>query len=285
MKTISANGLPLPVLGMGGWRMGDDLSNERNEITALRRGIELGMNLVDTAEMYGEGNSELLIGRALRGVGRSEYLLVSKVYPHNAGEGNIFISCDASLKRLGTDYLDLYLLHWRGGIPLEETVGCMERLVAAGKIRRWGVSNFDVSDMEELLGIDGGGNCAVDQVLYNIESRGIEFDLLPWLTAHGIAVMAYCPLAQAGELKRSPRNLPTDKTLISVAEKYGISVFQLMLAFTLRQKNVMAIPKAGSVKHAEENAAAVDINISEGDWSVLDSVFWPPTSKMHLDMD
>lgn len=154
MKTISANGLPLPVLGMGGWRMGDDLSNERNEITALRRGIELGMNLVDTAEMYGEGNSELLIGRALRGVGRSEYLLVSKVYPHNAGEGNIFISCDASLKRLGTDYLDLYLLHWRGGIPLEETVGCMERLVAAGKIRRWGVSNFDVSDMEELLGIE-----------------------------------------------------------------------------------------------------------------------------------
>jgi diketogulonate reductase-like aldo/keto reductase len=185
-RTVNANGLTLPAMGQGGWRLGDDPQRAANEIAALRRGVELGLALVDTAEMYGDGRSELLIGEALRGVPRESYRLVSKVYPHNAGRSNIFKSCDASLKRLQTDHLDLYLLHWRGAVPLRETVECMEELKRAGKILRWGVSNFDAPDMEELWNTPGGGNCAADQVLYHLGSRGIEYDLLPWLRArHG----------------------------------------------------------------------------------------------------
>jgi len=285
MRTISANGLRIPVIGQGGWHIGDNPQKAKNEISAIRHGIEAGMNMIDTAEMYGDGNSEILIGKAIRDITREDYILVSKVYPHNAGNRNIFKSCDASLKRLETDYLDLYLLHWRGSVPLEETVECMEKLVHTGKIKRWGVSNFDVSDMEDLLKIPDGKNCAVNQVLYNISSRGIEFDLIPWLIQRHIAVMAYCPLAQAGTLKRMGKDILNDETLLFVAEKYKISVPQLMLAFTLRQPNVAAIPKAGSVSHVEENARAAEINISDDDWEKIDGVFWAPTSKMHLDIE
>jgi diketogulonate reductase-like aldo/keto reductase len=285
MRTISANGFQIPVLGQGGWHIGDNPRKAENETAALRRGLELGLNLIDTAEMYGDGRSEILIGKALQGIKREEYLLVSKVYPHNAGGSNIFKSCDASLKRLQTDYLDIYLLHWRGSVPLEETVDCMEQLVRAGKIRRWGVSNFDVSDMEELWNIPSGKNCAVNQVLYHLGSRGIEYDLIPWTKERDIAVMAYCPLAQAGTLKRMRQDIPTDKTLASVAAQYEISVMQLLLAFTLRQTNICAIPKASSPSHVEENASVPEINISDEDWCRIDAVFWPPTSKMHLDME
>ena len=285
MKTISANGLQIPVLGQGGWNVGDDIQKAESEMATLRRGLELGLCLIDTAEMYGDGRSETLIGRALRGVRREDCLLASKVYPHNAGRPNIFASCDASLRRLGTDYLDLYLLHWRGSIPLAETVTCMEQLVGAGKIRRWGVSNFDAPDMEELWSIPNGKNCAVNQVLYNLGSRGIEYDLLPWAAAHGVAIMAYCPLAQAGTLKRMNRDFFADDTLRSVATAYGISVMQLLLAFTLRQPNVAAIPKAGSPAHVEANAAVPDVHIADEDWAKVDSVFWPPTTKMHLDIE
>ena len=285
MKTISANGLELPVIGQGSWYLGENPKKAEEEMTALRRGVELGMNLIDTAEMYGDGRAESLIGKALCGVARERYILVSKVFPHNAGRKNIFASCDASLRRLNSGYLDLYLLHWRGSVPLAETVECMEKLVLQGKIRRWGVSNFDVCDMEDLWRVDGGKNCAADQVLYHLGSRGIEYDLVPWLSERGLAVMAYCPLAQAGTLKRMNRDFLSDETLLSVAEKYGISVFQLMLAFTLRKPNVTAIPKAGSVLHTGENAAASDICIFEEDWAKIDSVFWPPTSKMHLDIE
>jgi diketogulonate reductase-like aldo/keto reductase len=235
--------------------------------------------------MYGNGKSERLIEKAMRGIKRDEYLLVSKVYPHNAGKPNIFASCDASLKRLGTDYLDLYLLHWRGSVPLAETVECMEALVRAGKIRRWGVSNFDVADMEELWSLPGGKNCAVNQVLYHIGSRGIEYDLIPWLSERGVAVMAYCPLAQGGTLQRMKKEILTDGTLLSIAEKYGITVMQLMLAFTLRKTNLTTIPKAGTPEHVEENTVALEASISEEDWDKVDKVFWPPTSKMHLDME
>ncbi|MDR1136354.1 MAG: aldo/keto reductase [Clostridiales Family XIII bacterium] len=285
MRTISANGLILPVIGQGGWRIGEDSDNEQNEIAALRRGLELGMNLIDTAEMYGEGMSEILISKALKGIAREEYLLVSKVYPHNAGAPDIFISCDNSMRRLKTDYLDLYLLHWRGDVPLEETVECMERLVSTGKIRRWGVSNFDVADMEELTAIPGGEHCAVDQVLYNLDTRGIEFDLIPWLEKRGMGVIAYCPLAQAGTLKRMHKGILTDEVLSSVAKKYEISVIQLMLAFTLKNTRLTAIPKAGTPQHTEANAAAADIQIAVEDWDKIDEIFWPPTVKMRLDME
>lgn len=285
MKTISANGLQIPVLGQGGWHIGDDPQKAESEMAALRRGLELGLTLVDTAEMYGDGRSEILIGKALRGVKREDCLLVSKVYPHNAGRSNIFASVDASLKRLGSDYLDIYLLHWRGVVPLAETIACMEQLVKAGKIKRWGVSNFDVSDMEELWRIPGGKNCAVDQVLYNISSRGIEYDLIPWAEERGVAIMAYCPLAQAGTLKRMNQDVLTDETLVSVAAQYGISVMQLLLAFTLRQPRVSAIPKAGSPAHVEKNAAVPNVRVSDADWARIDAVFCPPASKMHLDIE
>ena len=285
MKTISVKGLNLPILGQGGWNIGDNPQKAQSEMSAIQRGIELGMNLIDTAEMYGGGRSETLIGNALRCIKREKYLLVSKVYPHNAGKLNIFSSCNASLKRLGTDYLDLYLLHWRGSLPLAETVECMEELVHSGKIRYWGVSNFDVPDMEDLWSTPHGENCVANQVLYNLSSRGIEYDLIPWLKNHEVAVMAYCPLAQAGTLKRMKQNVLTDKMLLSIANKYEISIMQLLLAFTLRQENLIAIPKASSPSHVEENAAALDVCISDKDWARVDSVFWPPTAKMHLDIE
>jgi len=284
-KTIDANGLALPKLGQGGWNLGDAPQKRESEKAALRRGIELGMNLIDTAEMYGDGRSEALIAEALFGIPRKDYLLCSKVYPHNAGRDRITKSCERSLKNLQTDYLDLYLLHWRGAIPLEETVACMEDLVQAGKIRRWGVSNFDVSDMTDLLAVPRGRNCAADQVLYHLGSRGIEFDLMPWLKARNIAVMAYCPLAQAGALTRMHRPLLSDETLLQTAAKYHITVMQLLLAFTLKKDNLTAIPKAASLPHVELNAAAASIAIDPADWQKIDAVFWPPTAKMHLDIE
>lgn len=284
LRSVMANGLSLPALGQGSWNLGDDPSCAKTEIAALRRGLELGMNLIDTAEMYGDGRAERLIQRALKEIPRDDVVLVSKVFPHNAGRPYIFQSCEQSLQRLGTDYLDLYLLHWRGNIPLAETVACMEALVKDGKIRRWGVSNFDVADMEELLAIPQGENCAVNQVLYHMGSRGIEYDLLPWLTAHDIAVMAYCPLAQGGRLTRL-QDIVSDATLLSIAAKYKASVFQVLLAFVLQQPNVLAIPKASSVAHVEANRAALDLAISDEDWARVDAAFWPPTAKMHLDMD
>ncbi|MDR1913754.1 MAG: aldo/keto reductase [Clostridiales bacterium] len=285
MKFVSANGLILPTLGQGGWRIGDNPKKAEDEIKAMLLGIDLGLTLIDTAEMYGEGDSETLIGKALAEKNRADYQLVSKVYPHNAGKKNIFASCEASLRRLRTDYLDVYLLHWRGSVPLEETVECMETLVRSGKIRRWGVSNFDVSDMEELWNIPDGKNCAVDQVLYNLGSRGIEFDLIPWLKEHNVAVMAYCPLAQAGTLRRLALNFEKDQLLLKIASRYNISLMQLLLAFVLKQDNLIAIPKSGSIEHVKENAHTRDISIAAEDWACIDKIYWPPTEKMFLDME
>ena len=284
-RTVIANGLPLPALGQGGWRLGDDPAKATEETQALRLGLELGLTLIDTAEMYGDGLSETLIGNALRGVARDAVQLVSKVLPQNAGSKRIFNSCSESLRRLQTDYLDLYLLHWRGPVPLAETVDCMETLVRQGKIRRWGVSNFDTADMEELWRVPNGDRCAADQVLYNLGSRGIEFDLLPWLSAHGVAAMAYCPLAQAGKLTRMHRDFYKEQTLAALAAKYGVSVMQLLLAFTLKLPHVISIPKMGTAQHVRENAAVLALSVSAADWQALDAVFWPPTAKMHLDIE
>ncbi|MHC1693886.1 MAG: aldo/keto reductase [Eubacteriales bacterium] len=285
IRRVNANGLSLPLIGQGGWNIGDNPSKAWDEAQSLRLGLELGLTLIDTAEMYGDGSSESLIGESLAGINRRDYQLVSKVLPQNADEKSIFISCEQSLSRLRTDYLDLYLLHWRGSVPLEETVGCMERLVEQGKILRWGVSNFDTSDMQELWRVENGSNCAVNQVLYNLGSRGIEYDLVPWLREHSVAVMAYCPLAQAGTLKRLSQDFDKSQVLLDTAEKYGISVMQLLLAFTLRMDNVMAIPKASSTAHIRENAAIQSLSISGEDWENIDLVFWPPTEKMHLDIE
>ena len=244
--------------------------------------------LVDTAEMYGDGEAERLVGEALLGTAglaapapREDLTIVSKVYPWNAGRDRIFDACDATLERLGTDHLDLYLLHWRGNVPLRETVACMEELVAQGQILRWGVSNFDVDDMEELWEVPVGDHCVVNQVLYHLGSRGIEYDLLPWMEERGVACMAYCPLAQAGTLRRG---LFTSPAVEEVARRHGATPAQVLLAFCVRDGNVIAIPRTSSASHAVENAKAAELELDDRDLTLLDRAFPAPTRKMPLDM-
>lgn len=275
MRTLAIDGHPVPALGQGTWNIGDSKAKRDTEIAALQRGIELGMTLIDTAEMYGNGRSESLIGEAIFGM-RDRVYLVSKVLPSNASEAGTIRACEASLKRLRVDSLDLYLLHWRGRYPFAETISAFDRLVEQGKIRAWGVSNFDVDDMEELFRTADGRSCAANQVLYNPEHRGIEFDLLRWCAAHNVGVMAYSPLGQGGRLLRS-------SVLQSVARGHGVSSARVALAWCLRQP-VVSIPKAGSVKHAEENAAAADLVLTELDLAAIDEAFPPPKRKHSLDM-
>lgn len=274
------DGTLLPAIGQGTWNMGDDASRRTEEIAALQAGIDAGMTLIDTAEMYGEGRSEELIGEAIRGR-RDEVFLVSKVYPHHAGGKKLVQSCEQSLKRLGTDHLDLYLLHWRGRIPLQETVEGMQRLIEDGKIRRWGVSNLDVDDMNELMRIEGAEQCVVNQVLYHLGSRGIEYNLLPWQEEHGMPVMAYSPLAQAGSLRRELIQHPVVQ---QIADEQDAEPFQIMLSWCIRSGSVMAIPKASTVEHASSNAEAANIKLSEQQLRQLDEAFPAPQHKVPLDM-
>ncbi|MGL5433867.1 MAG: aldo/keto reductase [Lachnospiraceae bacterium] len=274
-------GISVPAIGQGTWFLGEREAARESELEALRAGIDAGMTLLDTAEMYGSGRAEKLIGEAIQGYDRNRLFLVSKCYPQNAGRKNIFKSCIASIERMNTDYLDLYLLHWRGGIPLEETVSCMEQLKKEGKIRHWGVSNFDTEDMEELWSVPGGDQCAVNQVLYHIASRGIEYDLLPWMREHHIPVMAYCPLAQAGDLKRGLYDHPV---LAEIASGHQCSVSQVLLAFVMRAGDVIAIPRTGKKQHALENAAAPRIQLTEADCEKIDQAFPAPVKKVYLDI-
>lgn len=274
------DGTAVTKMGQGTWNMGDSTATRDEEIAALRLGVELGMNLIDTAEMYGDGRSEEMVGEAIRGI-RDQVFLVSKVHPQNAGLDRITRSCEESLKRLGTDHLDLYLLHWRGKVPLEETVKGMEQLVASGKIARWGVSNLDTADMKELLRIPGGDRCAVNQVLYHLGSRGIEHELLPWQRTHKIPVMAYSPLAQAGTLRKG---VTENETVREIAANHGATPLQIMLAWSIREGDIIAIPKASSRKHVTENAAAAKIRLSEEECWKLDDAFPQPAWKVPLDM-
>jgi diketogulonate reductase-like aldo/keto reductase len=277
MKQISLpDGAHIPVLGQGTWMVGDHGADRREEIAALQAGIDRGMTLIDTAEMYGDGASEELVGEAIAGR-CDELFIVSKVLPSNASRSGTVHACEASLRRLRTDCLDLYLLHWRGRVPLAETVEAFETLKRAGKIRRWGVSNFDTDDMEELAGIADAGACATNQVLYNPEHRGIEFDLIPWQREHGIPVMAYSPLGQGGRLLRSP-------ALAEIAGRHGATPAQIVLAWVLRDGNVIAIPKAGRRRHAEENARAADLTLTAEDLAAIDAAFAPPKRKAPLAM-
>ena len=272
----------LPRMGQGTWKMGEDPKRRVEEIAALREGIGLGMAMIDTAEMYGEGLSESLVGEAIRPLARGSVYLVSKVYPHNAGRSRIFRSAENSLKRLGVSNMDLYLLHWRGGVILSETVACMEELKKNGLIKSWGVSNFDTSDMRELFSIPGGEHCAVNQVLYHLGSRGIEFELLPWLKAHHVPVMAYCPLAQESLLKPE---LFKSRAVNEVAKKHGITSAQVLLGFILRDQALIPIPKAGSVKHVRENAAMLNISLDADDIQMLNEAFPAPHYKTPLDVE
>lgn len=281
IKTITlAAGDIVPALGQGTWYLGDDPAQRAQEVSALRTGMGAGMRLIDTAEMYGDGRSEKLVGEAIAAAPREELFLVSKVLPENAGEKHIFQCCDATMNRMGVDYLDLYLLHWRGSVPLAETVRCLEQLKELGKIKNWGVSNFDIGDMEELWRIPGGRNCQVNQVLYHMGSRGIEYSLLPWMREHRVALMAYCPLAQGGALRRG---LLTDPAVLAVAEKHRATPIQVLLAWCIRDGNTIAIPRTGHPDHTLENAGANALLLDEEDLALIDRQYAPPTRKMPLD--
>ena len=270
-------GAEVPALGQGTWYMGEGRAPRPQEADALRLGIDLGMTLIDTAEMYADGGAETVVGDAIAGQ-RDRVFLVSKVYPHNATRTGVPAACARSLKRLRTDCLDLYLLHWRGGTRLAETVEAFEALRRAGHIRAWGVSNLDTSDMEELADVPDGGACATDQVLYNLSSRGIEHDLLPWCEGQGIPVMAYSPVGQGGN------SLLKDKALSAVAARRGVTSAQVALAWTLRRQGVISIPKSSNPAHIRANRAAADLVLGPDDLSELDRAFPPPRRKQPLGM-
>jgi aldehyde reductase len=276
MKTVTLpSGETVPALGMGTWMQGEQAARRQDEIAALQHGIDLGMRLIDTAEMYGDGAAEELVGEAIRGR-RDEVFLVSKVYPFNAGRRSAVAACEGSLQRLGVDCIDLYLLHWRGDIPFAETVDTFERLREAGKIRHWGVSNLDPQDMQELLGVEHGAQVATNQVLYNLTRRGIEWDLQPWCRQQGIPLMAYSPLEQARLLRHQP--------LRELAAAQSMTVYQMALAWLLRQDGLIAIPKASSRRHVEENHAALDKHLDAATLAALDRIFPPPTRAKPLEM-
>jgi diketogulonate reductase-like aldo/keto reductase len=260
---------------MGTWHMGERASSRATEVAALRLGLDLGMKLVDTAEMYGDGGAERVVGEAIEGR-RDEVFVVSKFYPHHADRRKLLAACDASLKQLQIDALDLYLLHWRGAVPLAETVATLEELVSQGKIRRWGVSNFDVDDMEALVAVPGGERVAANQVLYNLARRGIEFDLLPWCEKRGIRVMSYSPLDE-GRLIRHP-------AVVDVARRLGVAPAQVALAWLLRRPRLVVIPKASNEAHVRDNRAAADLVLDDESVALLERMFPAPHRKRPLEM-
>jgi diketogulonate reductase-like aldo/keto reductase len=268
-------GEQVPALGQGTWTMGDSPAARAEEIATLRLGLDLGLRVIDTAEMYGDGRSESLVGEAIAGR-RDEAFLVSKVLPSNASRSGTIAACEESLKRLKTDQLDLYLLHWRGRHPLAETVTAFESLKNSGKIRHWGVSNLDRSDMDELLTVAGGKSVATNQVLYNLTRRGAEWELLPWHEKHRVPVMAYSPIEQAKLVKHAG--------LIAFAKKHGMTPGQAALAWVLSRDNVMAIPKTGRRERLKENAAALQHSLSRQQMAELDRLFPPPKGPAPLEM-
>ncbi len=276
MNTVRLpSGETVPALGLGTWHMGETARRRADEIAALKLGIELGMTLIDTAEMYADGGAEEIVGEAIKGR-RDAVFVVSKVYPHNASRRGAVAACERSLKRLKIDVLDLYLLHWRGTIALGETIEAFEALARAGKIRHWGVSNFDTADMTELWKTPGGTACAANQVLYNLSRRGVEWSLLPWCRRHEVAAMAYSPLEQGRLTAKAP--------LKRVAERRRAKPLQVALAWALRQNGVIAIPKATDTGHVRDNRGALDLALTDEDLAELDKAFPPPKGEAALQM-
>jgi len=276
MKTVALpSGEQVPALGQGTWYLGENRATRAEELATLRLGLDLGLTLIDSAEMYGEGLAEELVGEAIEGR-RDEVFLVSKVYPHNASRQGAVAACERSLRRLKTDRLDLYLLHWRGSIPLEETLDAFDVLIRAGKIRHFGVSNFDVEDMEELASLPRGSSVATDQMLYNLTRRGIEYDLFPWLRKRNIPIMAYSPIEQGRMLK--------DRALQNVAARHGATAAQAALAWLLNHDGLIVIPRSGKTEHVRENCAALDLKLTDEDLADLDRAFPPPKEARPLEM-
>lgn len=286
-QTTLPDGTSLPVLGLGTWRMGEDAGTRQGEIRALHAAIAMGYRLIDTAEMYGEGGAEQVVGQAVADavragdVDRDALHLVSKVYPHNASRHGTVAACERSLKRLGLDHIDLYLLHWRGNQPLEDTVAAMQGLVAAGKIRRWGVSNFDVDDLQELAvllrqGEAGAPGCATNQVYYSLSERGPEFSLLPWMRERQMPLMAYSPIDQGA--------LVADAALATIGQPRGLTAAQVALAWISSQPGVLAIPKAGTLQHLRENLSACAVELVASEREVIEARFPQPRRKTPLAM-
>ena len=273
--TSLPSGEPIPVFGLGTWMMGENDRKRDDEVAALKLGLDLGATLIDTAEMYGDGEAENIVGDAIAGR-RDGLFLVSKVLPENASRKDTIAACEGSLRRLRTDRIDLYLLHWRGSTPLQHTLDAFIQLQREGKIRHWGVSNFDTDDMEELLALDGGGRCATNQVLYNLKRRRIEYDLVPFCRDHHIPVMAYSPIEQGRLLGAA--------ALKEVASRHDASAAQVALAWLLGQPGTVVIPKATNPEHMRENFAALDLRLTDDDLAVLDRAFPPPQKKYALEM-
>jgi diketogulonate reductase-like aldo/keto reductase len=277
MKTVQLpDGERVPALGQGTWSMGETKRAHSDEVAALRLGIDLGMTLIDTAEMYGEGGAEEVVADAIDGQ-RERVFVVTKVYPHNASRTKLPKACERSLKRLRIDAIDLYLLHWRGSVPLAETVEAFEKLRVAGKIRHWGVSNFDVEDIKELLAIENGSACAANQVLYHVGKRAIEPDLLRWSQKNKMPIMAYSPVGHR-------RGLLENSTLKKIAKRHDATPAQIALAWVLREPDVIAIPKASSEKHVRDNAQSAELKLTKEDLTEIDDTVPPPRSKEPLPM-
>jgi diketogulonate reductase-like aldo/keto reductase len=274
MRTVSLpGGAAMPVLGLGTWKMGEDRARAADEVRVVQRALDLGISLIDTAEIYASGGSERVVGEALKGR-RDSVFLVTKVAPSNASRRGTVRACEGSLKRLGTEVVDLYLLHWIGGTPVAETIEAFESLKAAGKIRAWGVSNFDTDDMEA---IPAGAECSANQVLYNPQSRGIEFSLIPYFQSHAVPVMAYTPLGQSGRVLKNA-------VIAEIAKRHGATPAQVALAWGIRHPGVVTIPKTATLARVEENLGAADLTLTEADLAEIDKAFPPPRAKRGLEM-
>ena len=279
MKNVTINNQVLPALGIGTWEVGDNPKVRKEEIKAIRAGLDAGLKVIDTAEMYGNGRSEELVAEALKPYQRSQIFLISKVLPQNASSHKMRQSLEASLKRLQTDYLDLYLYHWRGMVPLAETVSELQSLQDEGLIRSWGVSNFDIDDMEELWQLPEGQNCVVNEDLYNLETRGIEYSLLPWQREHHVPLIAYSPLGRGPKMGST---MMKNEAVLQVAEEHKASAYQILLAWVMQQPDVLAIPKSSSSKHLLSNLKALDIELTPEDLQILEKAYPKPERKEPL---
>ena len=276
---VNIKDMSIEPVGLGTWKMGDDSNNHQDEIDAIQFAINQGANVIDTAEMYGDGASEELIGEAIQSYDREKLYIISKVHPENASRDKVLTSIDNSLKRLRTDYIDLYLLHWKSQYPLEETISAFEEAKNLGKIKEWGVSNFDTSDMKHLLSLPNGHECVANQVRYNVGDRGIEYDLKPFMRENNIALISYAPIARGDKLGK---NLTKSPVLLELSRKYEVDVFQILLAWNIRDGHTLAIPKSSNKLHIENNMGASNIHLTEEDIQKIDSEFPPPTTKEPL---
>ncbi|WP_147641065.1 MULTISPECIES: aldo/keto reductase [Mammaliicoccus] len=276
---VNIKDMSIEPVGLGTWKMGDDSNIHQEEIDAIQFAINQGANVIDTAEMYGDGASEELIGEAIQSYDREKLYIISKVHPENASRDKVLTSIDNSLKRLRTDYIDLYLLHWKSQYPLEETISAFEEAKNLGKIKEWGVSNFDTSDMKHLLSLPNGHECVANQVRYNIGDRGIEYDLKPFMRENNIALISYAPIARGDKLGK---NLTKSPVLLELSRKYEVDVFQILLAWNIRDGHTLAIPKSSNKLHIENNMGASNIHLTEEDIQKIDSEFPPPTTKEPL---